>query len=128
MRIEGQRLLVVRIRGLLRLAELEESQRAAAKMIREAGKLTALVLLDEFQGWERGVEWGDVSFLVEHDADVEKIAIVGQEKWREQVLVFAGVGIRQSPVRYFNDSASARAWLAENSASEAVGRAGGKSD
>jgi stage II sporulation SpoAA-like protein len=111
MRIEGQRLLVVRIRGLLRLAELEESQRGAAKMIREAGKLTALVLLDEFQGWERGVEWGDVSFLVEHDADVEKIAIVGQEEWREQVLVFAGVGIRQSPVRYFNDSDSARVWL-----------------
>jgi hypothetical protein len=53
-RIEDQRLLVVRIHGVLRRTELEESQRAAAKMIREVGKLTALVLLDEFQGWERG--------------------------------------------------------------------------
>src|SRR5947199_10126120 len=83
-RIEDQRLLVVRINGILRRTEFEESQRAAAKMIREIGKLTALVLLDGFQGWERTEEWGDVSFLMEHDRDVAKIAIVGPEKWREQ--------------------------------------------
>ena len=111
MHIEGQRLLVVRIHGVLRLTELEESERAAAKLIGEVGKITLLVLLDEFQGWERGVEWGDVSFLIQHDDDIEKTAIVGQEKWREEVLLFAGVGIRRSPVRYFNDSEGARAWL-----------------
>jgi hypothetical protein len=115
-RIEDQRLLVVRINGILRRIEFEESQRAAAKMIREIGKLTALVLLDGFQGWERTEEWGDVSFLMEHDSDVAKIAIVGPEKWREEVLVFAGVGIRRSPVRYFSDSDTARAWLADNPA------------
>jgi hypothetical protein len=111
MRLEGQRLLVLRIRGILRRSDFEESQRAAAKMIREAGQLTALVFLDEFEGWERGDEWGDVGFLIEHDDDIGKIAIVGQEKWREQVLMFAGVGIRRSPVQYFSDSDSARAWL-----------------
>ncbi len=110
--IEGQRLLVVRIHGVLRLRELEEIQRAAAKLIGEVGKITPLILLDEFQGWEHGEEWGDVSFLIEYQDDIEKMAIVGQEKWREEVLLFAGVGIRRSPVRYFNDSESARAWLA----------------
>jgi hypothetical protein len=120
MHIEGQRLLVLRINGIMRRTEFEESQRAAAKMIREIGKLTALVLLDGFQGWERTEEWGDVSFLMEHDSDVAKIAIVGPEKWREQVLVFAGVGIRRSPVRYFSDSDSARAWLTENPAPDAT--------
>lgn len=127
-RIEGQRLLVVRIHGALRVSDIEESQRAAAKLIREVGKVTLLVLLDDFQGWERGEGWGDVSFLIEHDDDIEKMAIVGEEKWREKVLVFAGVGIRRSPVRYFNDSASARAWLADNAAPEAVRFPGGKSD
>src|SRR5436309_9130511 len=87
--IEDQHLLV-RIHGLLRLRELEESQGAAAKMIREAGKVTLLILLDDFQGWEPGGDWGDMSFLIEHDNDIEKMAIVGQERWREQVLVFAG--------------------------------------
>ena len=110
--VEGQRLLVVRIQGILRRRELDECQRAAAKTIRAAGKADALVLLDGFQGWERKDEWGDVSFLIEHDADIEKIAIVGQERWRDEVLMFAGAGLRQTAVCYFNDSDSARAWLA----------------
>jgi SpoIIAA-like len=122
MHVDGNayRLLVLRINGIMRRTEFEESQRAAAKMIREIGKLTALVLLDGFQGWERTEEWGDVSFLMEHDSDVAKIAIVGPEKWREEVLVFAGVGIRRSRVRYFSDSGSARAWLADKPAPDAT--------
>ena len=111
MRIEGQDLLVVRFNGVLRRAELDEFQRAAAQIIREGRKVVALILLDEFEGWQRGDEWGDVSFFVEHDSNIEKIAIVGQERWRDEVLMFAGAGLRQSPVRYFGDSNSARAWL-----------------
>jgi hypothetical protein len=111
MRVEGQRLLVVRINGILRQAEFDECQRAAAEVIRAAGKVAALIVLDGFQGWEHRDEWGDMSFLIEHDNDIEKIAIVGQEKWREEVLMFAGAGLRHSSVRYFNDSDSARAWL-----------------
>jgi len=111
MRVEGQRLLVVRIHGILRQAEFDECQRAAAEVIRAVGKVAALIVLDGFEGWEHRDEWGDMSFLIEHDNDIEKIAIVGQEKWREEVLMFAGAGLRQSPVRYFNDTDSARAWL-----------------
>jgi hypothetical protein len=108
---EGRGLLVVRIQGVLRRAELEECQRAAAKMIREAGKVVALILLDGFQGWQRTDKWGDVSFLVEHDAGIEKIAIAGEERWRDEVLMFAGAGLRHAAVSYFNDAAGARAWL-----------------
>jgi len=111
MRTEGQRLLTVRLHGILRRAELDECQRAAAKIIRDAGKVAALILLDGFQGWERTEAWGDVSFLTEYDTDIEKIAIVGEERWRDEVLIFAGAGVRHSPVRYFTDPTSARAWL-----------------
>lgn len=112
MRVENQRLLVMRIHGILRRAEIDESQRAAAKIIREAGKVTALILLDGFKGWESGVDWGDMSFLIEYDNDIEKIAVVGQERWRDDVLAFTAAGLRRSPVRYFNDVGSARRWLA----------------
>jgi hypothetical protein len=115
-RREGERLLVAHIRGTLHSADLAGAQRTAAKVIGEVGKVSLLVLLEDFRGWAPGEEWGDVSFLLEHDRDIEKMAIVGREEWREKMLVFAGVGIRKSPVRYFNDSASARAWLAENPA------------
>jgi hypothetical protein len=116
LRVEDQRLLVVKIRGLLRRKEFEKSERASVKMIQEVGKLTALILLDEFRGWEPADQWGQIGFLMQHDSDIAKIAIVGEEKWRDEVLAFAGVGLRRSAVRYFNDAESARAWLAENAA------------
>jgi hypothetical protein len=55
---------------------------------------------------------GDVSFLLEHESNMEKLAIVGDNKWRDEVLMFAGAGLRSNPLRYFNDEASARSWLA----------------
>lgn len=122
LRVEDQCLLVMRIYGILRRTELDECQRAASKLIREVGKVAALVILDGFQGWESGAEWDDVSFLVEHDSDIEKIAVVGQERWRDKVLAFASAGLRGSPVRYFNDVDSARAWIAGGPSSRATRR------
>jgi hypothetical protein len=113
MRIEGQRLLVVRIHGILRQAEFKECQRAAAKTIRAVGKIAALIVLDGFEGWDHRDEWGDMSFLFEHDNDIDKIAVAGEERRREEVLMFAGAGLRHTSVRYFDDPDSARAWLAE---------------
>ncbi len=112
MRVEDQRLLVMRIHGILRRAELDEFQCTASQLIRKAGRVAALIYLDGFQGWESGVEWGDMSFLIEHDSDIEKIAIVGQERWRDEALAFTAAGLRRSPVRYFNDVGSARRWIA----------------
>ncbi|MEW6441194.1 MAG: STAS/SEC14 domain-containing protein [bacterium] len=116
-RKEGPRLLVVRISGVLRRAELEECQQEAGKMIEEVGKIAALLLLEGFQGWELREDWGDVSFLVEHDSDIEKIAIVGPERWRDEVLIFAGAGLWRRSMRYFNETESARSWLAGGSSS-----------
>ena len=118
--IEDQNLLIVRIGGVLHRAELATSQLAAAKIIRATGKVSALIVLDGFEGWEAKDQWGDVRFLFEHDSDIEKIAIVGEELWREEVLMFAGAGLRSTPVRYFHDSGRARAWLGEPTVAAAL--------
>jgi hypothetical protein len=114
LRPESEKLLVLRFHGVVAASEVAESQQAAALML-QRGKISILVLLDGFEGWQRGdtEKWGDTSFLARYDDHLTKMAIVGEEKWRESVLLFAGVGIRRSPVRYFNDEPSARAWLAE---------------
>ncbi len=113
MSVEGQCLLVLRIHGILRRVELGECERAASKLIREVGRADVLVLLEDFQGWKRTDEWGDVSFIAEHGSDIGKMAIVGTERWRDEALMFAGAPVRPTPIRYFNDSDAARAWLAE---------------
>jgi hypothetical protein len=70
-------------------------------------------MTEDFEGFERGADWGDISFLVKHDRQVDKIAIVGNQKWESEMLVFAGAGFRQGQVQFFppNQLAQARAWL-----------------
>lgn len=76
-------------------------------------KIGVLVELENFAGWEPSERWGDVSFFLKHDADIEKIAIIGDPRWREEMLLFTFAGMRQAEVRFFPELESelARVWL-----------------
>jgi len=39
-------------------------------------KEQVLVILEDFQGWEHGENWDDMTFAIEHDNDIEKVALV----------------------------------------------------
>jgi hypothetical protein len=106
-------ILTIRITGRLAQPELAASQKAAAEILRQQGRSRLLVVADRFQGWEKGGDWGDLSGQAELDPYVEKMAIVGEQKWQDLALVFAGKGIRHVPVEYFlpADMEKARAWL-----------------
>ncbi len=107
--------LTVRIDGALTQPELAAMQAATAEHLRTHGKLAILVLAPRFGGWQRGggADWGDVSFQVENDARIERMAIVGATKWKELALMFTAQGMRPFPIEYFADEAKARAWLAQ---------------
>jgi len=113
MRHESDNLYRIHISGVLSKTELENAQAVAAQEIKRRGKLKLLFILEHFQGWERGADWGDVTFFTMHDEDIEKIAVVGDEKWRDHALAFAGAGMRKAAVRFYPPSeiAQARAWL-----------------
>ena len=57
--------------------------------------------------------WSDLSFYVKHGDKIERIAIVGPERWRSEALMFAAADLRKAPVEFFaeGDVAEARAWL-----------------
>ena len=58
-----------------------------------------------------------VTFMTEHDQEITKIAVVGEEQWRDLVFAFLAKGFRQAEVEYFlpGDLAKARAWLGADS-------------
>ena len=109
-------ILSARISGKLTHAELVALQHAASDLIKLEGKVRLLVMVEDFQGWERGGDWGDLSFQSEHDAHIEKMAIVGDRKWQDLALLFASKGLRKFPIEYYESGelAKARAWLAES--------------
>jgi len=110
-RQEGRRLLVGVIRGVLRKSELDAFQKAAADLIRREMTISCLIVLDGFKGWERGADWGDLTFMERHDEALEKLAIVGPSEHQDDVVMFTAAPLRAGRVRYFSSASEARAWL-----------------
>lgn len=111
---EGGNIFRVTATGLLRRQELETAQAAVAADVARQGKIRLLVTLENFQGWEKGANWGDLQAYEKIGDAIERIAIVGDEKWREDARMFMLADIRKAPVRYFipAELKDARAWLA----------------
>ena len=53
--------------------------------------------------------------MSKHSKEIEKIAIVGEEMWKDQAYAFTGKGFRPTAIEYFSPSErdQAVAWLEE---------------
>lgn len=107
-------LVTLRVSRRLTQEELAAAHAETARIIAVTGKIRVLVLAEDFDGWERGGEWSDFSFQQVHDPDIERMAIVGEEKWRDLALIFTTPGLRPFPIEFFPLARleQARAWLA----------------
>ena len=105
---------VMTFRGILRKTDLDRTQQELISAAGTAGGMRLLVVLDGFEGWESSGDWGDLSFYLRHGDRIERIAIVGPERWRVESLMFAAADLRKAPVEFFADGAvdEARRWLA----------------
>ena len=112
---DSQGLFKVRVSGLLRKSEFDNVRAVAAREIESRGAIKLLFTLEKFEGWERSPGWGDLDFYASHGGKIDRIAIVGEEKWRDESLMFAGAGLRKADVEYFlpSQQSQARAWLAK---------------
>jgi hypothetical protein len=110
---EGGNLYRVNASGLLLNRELDVMRDTAIEAIARLGSIRLLFVLEKFEGWERGVDWGDMTFYRTHGKNIEQIAVIGEETWRDHALMFAGAGLRRAPVQYFlpAETEQARAWL-----------------
>jgi hypothetical protein len=110
---EEGNLRVLRITGLLKKSEFDAALEAEARKWKPTTKVKVLVILEDFKGWERGADWGDITFMVGHDDQIEKMAIVAEPRWESEALIFAGKGFRKAEVKFFpaNQVKLARAWL-----------------
>ena len=106
-------IICLKVTGRLTKAELGQMQSAAIAGIKDWGKISALVILEDFIGWEKDSGWEDISLADEHEQKIEKMAIVGPERWRDWVCAFVGKGFRPMAIEYFLPSQlkNARHWL-----------------
>ena len=112
---EANDICVLRMSGLLKQSEFAATQKSLATKIDSGIKPRILAIAENFEGWERGVDWNDLDFLLSHSGEISKIAIVGERRWEVLALAFAGAGVRRAPVKFFepDEVTEARAWLRE---------------
>lgn len=108
--------LTVKFSGLVTYPEFFAVQQAAANFIRQhpdSGKVRILSILEDFRGWSREGDWGDTTIIDQYDANIERMAIVGDKRWEELALSFALKGLRPVTIEYFQppDLDKAIAWL-----------------
>lgn len=110
-------LSVLRVTGVLRKSELDAAQAAGLQATGGPDKTRLLVIAEDFDGWEKGADWGDMEFFLKYGDRIERIAIVADPKWETQMLMFAGAGFRKAPVKFFplGSIDEARTWLSANS-------------
>jgi hypothetical protein len=113
LRHERDNIYRVEISGTLGEREFAELQQAAEAEIQRAGTIRLLIVLSHFNGWAPG-RWQNLTFYMKHGNDVERIAIIGDERWRAETLMFAGADLRQGSVAFFSPPyrSEAAVWLA----------------
>jgi hypothetical protein len=112
---ESANTYVLRVGGLMNKATVDRIQAIAAQDIeRGARNLKVLIIFENFQGMRRGDEWGDVDFFARYEANIAKIALIGDLRREEEAKLFLGAGRRSGEVRCFapGEEKQARAWLA----------------
>ncbi|HAL92515.1 MAG TPA: STAS/SEC14 domain-containing protein [Verrucomicrobia bacterium] len=115
-RKEPNGVYALRIGGVLNKATLDNVQAVARHNIEAGAKdLKVLLFLEDFRGWKRGDDWGDLDFFARHESSIAKIAVVGEPRWEAETLLFLGAGRRHGEARFFpkHFEGKARAWLAE---------------
>jgi len=107
------KLLQIKILGMLKKDDYDRIIQIAKEAIAREGKIRALAILEGFEGWEKRDDWGDVSFMMEQGQHIEKMAIIGDEKWKDDALAFTAKGFRPTAIEFFASSRlnDARTWL-----------------
>lgn len=112
LRIDGE-VVYIRLTGIMKATDQQLMQNAGKKLIDQGIKPRLLVTLDAFQGWEKGADWGDVGFMLTQGKNITKIALVGDERWKDDAFAFVGKGLRSTEIEFFSPSAAkvAESWI-----------------
>lgn len=110
----GGKMLVVNVSGKLVKADYEHFVPEFERLVLQHGKLRLLFDMTDFHGWELSAAWEDFKFGIEHFADIDRLAMVGDQQWQHGMAIFCKP-FTKAMVRYFEqaDAAEAQKWLNE---------------
>lgn len=98
-----------RLSGKLSHADYQAFLPRLESLIAEEGRLSVLLELDDFHGWDLEAAWDDFRFGMEHQTDFARIALVGQGALQHWMAIMAKPFVN-GEVRFFEHDDLAAAW------------------
>ena len=110
----GGKLLTIHVTGKLIKDNYDEFVPAFERLVQRHGKLRVLFDMTDFHGWELSAAWEDTKFAIQHFADIDRLAMIGDQGWQHGMAMFCKP-FTKAQVRYFDHAkaAEARKWLNE---------------
>ncbi len=112
--VDEKNIFAFRVSGRLTDDDYQQFLPRLDELIKAHGRISLLIELDDFRGWELKAAWDDLKYGLEHEDDFERIAIVGDKRWYGWFVKLAGA-MSSTDIRYFNrdDLQAAWTWLRE---------------
>ena len=107
--VHEDNVIAVRMSGKITFEEYQEFLPQLETQIKRYGKISVLIELDEFVGWELAAMKEDFKFALKHGDDIEKFAFVGNKTWQHWISVMARPFV-QGEVKYFPKEDMHKAW------------------
>lgn len=100
----------VRVTGKLKKEDYERLEPWLEKEVERHGKLRALVLMDDFEGWDSlSAAWEDLKIDVRYNKYVDRVAMVGDATWQKWVTKLSDP-LAHAELKYFEKSQLDEAW------------------
>lgn len=106
----------IKICGQLTILDLLAIQVLDQESPQQSARLQTLIELENFEGWSNEPGWESTSFLPDQDHENYRIAIVGDEKWKDEVFMFIGYPMRDIDIAFFPPTqlSEAQAWFSRD--------------
>ena len=102
--------IAIRASGKLTHEDYQQFLPQLEQEIKSNNKLSMLLELDNFKGWELEAAKDDFRFGMTHSDHFERIAIVGDKAWEHWMVSMAKPFMPVSDIRYFNRENLQQAW------------------
>ena len=102
--------IAIRASGKLTHEDYQEFLPKLEAQIEKLGKVTILLELDDFSGWDLDAMKDDFNFAISHINQIERFAVVGDKDWERWMIAMVKPFIPSSMAHYFNRENLQEAW------------------
>ena len=102
--------IAVRASGKLSHEDYQDFLPKLEAQIKELGKVSILLELDDFLGWDLEAAKDDFKFGMSHLDDIERFAVVGDKAWEHWMIAMVKPFMPSGKVRYFDHENLQDAW------------------